>query len=446
MPVGTPIYAAGSGVVNGAVVDGRSCNPDTYPGGIQGCIDAGIFGTRLKINHPDGTTSQYLHLSSIAPGIGNGSAVVAGQHIGFSGQTGIATGPHLHYAEFSGATDLDPGVWVACHGSAIVSYDGLQNRKGQTIRNDGYNCAAGSVAQPANFRVISTSESTISLAWDPVPSATQYRLLRDGVEISLTSATSFVDYVEPDAGYIYAVSSISAGTGESSSVSMVAISDSATPELTDFDGDGRADFCRRVGGTGPESRVACTVSTGVGFGETFISAPVDWGYDTNRAWVDFDGDGRADFCRRVGGTGPESRVACTVSTGVGFGETFISAPVDWGYDTNRAWVGPTGSSVNLVGTGTLTGTVVTGSGGVRGAAIRIYMIDGKSPVRAAVSDVSGSWSVSVNAGTYRVQVVPPSGVHHRMWVGGSTGEDSAVFNIPPNASRDVGEAELQVRS
>jgi RHS repeat-associated protein len=111
-------------------------------------------------------------------------------------------------------------------------------------------------------------------------------------------------------------------------------------QWVDFNGDGRADYCRVVGGTnGSSSHVACTVSTGTGFGATYSSGVIDWGYESERAWVDFDGDGRADYCRRVGGTnGSSSHVACTVSTGTGFGATYSSGVIDWGHESGRAWV------------------------------------------------------------------------------------------------------------
>ncbi|MFC3983046.1 LamG domain-containing protein [Streptosporangium jomthongense] len=160
--------------------------------------------------------------------------------------------------------------------------------------------------------------------------------------------------------------------------------------LVDFNGDGKADFCRRVGAV-PNSKVACTLSTGSGYGITITSGVLDWGQDAGRAWVDVNGDGKTDFCRlrgtqnhvdayasctlstgsafgmevnsrnfdrgfpedrawvdatgdgkidycrRVGGV-PESRLACTPFTSGGFGETFISDVLDWGQTTGRAWV------------------------------------------------------------------------------------------------------------
>ncbi|MGN9846940.1 FG-GAP repeat domain-containing protein [Nonomuraea sp. H19] len=105
----------------------------------------------------------------------------------------------------------------------------------------------------------------------------------------------------------------------------------------DVNGDGKADYCRVLGTRNHTSAyVACAPSTGSGFGADIMSSPIDWGYTANRAWADANGDGKADYCRRVGGTGDE-RVACTVSTGTGFGATFMSAALQWGHATGRAW-------------------------------------------------------------------------------------------------------------
>jgi subtilisin family serine protease len=108
---------------------------------------------------------------------------------------------------------------------------------------------------------------------------------------------------------------------------------------TDFNGDGKADYCRRVGGTNLQSSyVSCTVSTGTGFGATYGSDVLDWGYEAGRAWVDFNGDGKSDYCRVVGSVNFQSSyVSCTVSTGTGFGATYSSGVIDWGYDSGRTW-------------------------------------------------------------------------------------------------------------
>ncbi|GAB2979062.1 CHAP domain-containing protein [Nocardioides montaniterrae] len=106
----------------------------------------------------------------------------------------------------------------------------------------------------------------------------------------------------------------------------------------DVNGDHRADYCRRVGNTNnQDSHVACTLSTATGFGATWTSGVLDWGYDTGRAWADVNGDHRADYCRVVGGPYPQSYVSCTLTTSTGFGATRTSPALDWGYAMGRTW-------------------------------------------------------------------------------------------------------------
>ena len=53
------------------------------------------FGFRVILKHPDGRATLYGHLDSI--GVNVGDKVKQGQEIGISGDTGKATGPHLHF-------------------------------------------------------------------------------------------------------------------------------------------------------------------------------------------------------------------------------------------------------------------------------------------------------------------------------------------------------------
>ena len=76
LPVGTPIHAAGPGVVTEADNDGGR-------------------GNYVDIVHPNGITSHYLHLSSIA--VTPGQVVARGDRLGLSGNTGNSSGPHLHF-------------------------------------------------------------------------------------------------------------------------------------------------------------------------------------------------------------------------------------------------------------------------------------------------------------------------------------------------------------
>lgn len=77
-PTGTPIHAAGDGVVAFA---GRK----------------GGYGNAVILQHSHGYSTLYGHMKRIRKGIHAGMRVVQGQIIGYVGQTGLATGPHLHY-------------------------------------------------------------------------------------------------------------------------------------------------------------------------------------------------------------------------------------------------------------------------------------------------------------------------------------------------------------
>lgn len=77
-PTGTPILAAGDGVVTEA----------QYRGG---------NGNIVQIRHNSVYRTAYLHMSRFASGIRPGVEVKQGQVIGYVGQTGLATGPHLCY-------------------------------------------------------------------------------------------------------------------------------------------------------------------------------------------------------------------------------------------------------------------------------------------------------------------------------------------------------------
>jgi murein DD-endopeptidase MepM/ murein hydrolase activator NlpD len=51
----------------------------------------------VVIKHQGQFSTAYAHLSAFAPGLRKGARVSQGDVIGFVGQTGWATGPHLHY-------------------------------------------------------------------------------------------------------------------------------------------------------------------------------------------------------------------------------------------------------------------------------------------------------------------------------------------------------------
>jgi len=91
-PEGTPVLAAAAGVVSLA--------------------DASflLHGQTVVIDHGQGISTLYLHLSQIA--VVAGESVAQGQVIGRVGATGLATGPHLHYAVYAYHEAVDPVFWT----------------------------------------------------------------------------------------------------------------------------------------------------------------------------------------------------------------------------------------------------------------------------------------------------------------------------------------------
>lgn len=78
VPIGTPVMASGGGTI-------------AFMGWENG------YGRFVLLNNGNGYSTAYGHLSRFAPGLHVGSHVRQAQVIAYSGMTGMATGPHLHY-------------------------------------------------------------------------------------------------------------------------------------------------------------------------------------------------------------------------------------------------------------------------------------------------------------------------------------------------------------
>ncbi len=89
VPTGTPVMAAGAGTIS-------------FMGRASG------YGNFVRIAHDNGISTAYGHLSRFAPGMRSGSHVRQGQVFAYSGMTGIATGPHLHYEIAFGGHQVNP--------------------------------------------------------------------------------------------------------------------------------------------------------------------------------------------------------------------------------------------------------------------------------------------------------------------------------------------------
>ncbi|MBB3020477.1 murein DD-endopeptidase MepM/ murein hydrolase activator NlpD [Microvirga lupini] len=87
--VGTPIIAAGNGTV------------------LKSEWDSG-YGRRVELQHTNGYVTAYSHMSSFAKGITPGKRVQQGQVIGYVGNSGLSTGPHLHYEVIINGSFVDP--------------------------------------------------------------------------------------------------------------------------------------------------------------------------------------------------------------------------------------------------------------------------------------------------------------------------------------------------
>ena len=88
-PAGTPVYAAGDGVIERAGWTGS-------------------YGKYIRIRHNNTYKTAYAHLRGLAAGIAVGVHVKQRQVIGYVGATGRATGPHLHYEVIKDGKQINP--------------------------------------------------------------------------------------------------------------------------------------------------------------------------------------------------------------------------------------------------------------------------------------------------------------------------------------------------
>ncbi len=94
-PIGTPLHALHSGTV----------------------VAVGYYygmGNRVEIDYGNGIHSIFAHLSSFNAYVGQ--RVSAGQVVGYSGNTGHSTGPHVHVEIHVNGQPIDPAPWLRAHG------------------------------------------------------------------------------------------------------------------------------------------------------------------------------------------------------------------------------------------------------------------------------------------------------------------------------------------
>ncbi len=123
MPEGTAVHAAREGTVV-RVVDHND----------RACWDAGCgrYANFVVVLHGDGTTGEYYHLMHEGAAVVEGERVERGQLIGWSGNTGKSTMPHLHFAVYVarswGRTQSVPVRFETRDGVVERLYQGLRYR------------------------------------------------------------------------------------------------------------------------------------------------------------------------------------------------------------------------------------------------------------------------------------------------------------------------------
>ena len=91
--IGTPIYATGEGKVERVETK--------YSG----------YGKQIVVDHGFGFKTRYAHLSGFA--VRRGQLVKRGELIGYSGNSGKSTGPHLHYEVFVNGKHVNPIYYMS---------------------------------------------------------------------------------------------------------------------------------------------------------------------------------------------------------------------------------------------------------------------------------------------------------------------------------------------
>jgi murein DD-endopeptidase MepM/ murein hydrolase activator NlpD len=116
VPQGTPVMAAGGGTIE-------------FMGWANG------YGNFVKIDHGNGYATGYGHLSRFAAGLRKGAKVRQGQVFAYSGMTGMATGPHLHYETFVHGSQVNPLTLKIAEGRLLNGPE-LRNFLQQRLKMD----------------------------------------------------------------------------------------------------------------------------------------------------------------------------------------------------------------------------------------------------------------------------------------------------------------------
>ncbi len=110
VPIGSPVVAARSGIV-----------VDIDQGYTAGGNDPKLKANHVLILQEDGTVAEYSHLSANRVTVNFGQKVEAGELIGYSGNTGYSSGPHLHFAVLTDTRTADGNAKYLSHPVRFVN-------------------------------------------------------------------------------------------------------------------------------------------------------------------------------------------------------------------------------------------------------------------------------------------------------------------------------------
>lgn len=116
-PTGTPIYAAGDGIIEYAARNGG-------------------YGNYVRLRHNGSLKTAYAHMHKFARGIKKGRRVKQGDIIGYVGSTGRSTGPHLHYEVLKSNQQVNPNsitlpIGQELKGTQLANFKNLVSKVGQ---------------------------------------------------------------------------------------------------------------------------------------------------------------------------------------------------------------------------------------------------------------------------------------------------------------------------
>lgn len=101
---GTPVMAAAPGCVKRQTVG-----------------NGGGWGNSVMLDHGQGIETHYAHMSKFAPNMKPGQCFKRGDLIGYSGQTGRCTGPHLHFGVYVNGSPSDPHKYLLARSNADLN-------------------------------------------------------------------------------------------------------------------------------------------------------------------------------------------------------------------------------------------------------------------------------------------------------------------------------------